>query len=35
MVKTDFEAPKHLQQSQILVPMDTPGVEDRPSIDCV
>lgn len=26
MVKTDFEAPKHLQQSQILVPMDTPGV---------
>jgi acyl-CoA dehydrogenase len=27
MVKTDFEAPKHLQQSQILVPMDTPGVE--------
>ena len=27
MVKTDPEAPKHLQQSQILVPMDTPGVE--------
>ena len=27
MVKTDFDAPKHLQQSQILVPMDTPGVE--------
>ncbi len=27
MVKTDAEAPKHLQQSQILVPMDTPGVE--------
>ena len=26
MVKTNFEAPKHLQQSQILVPMDTPGV---------
>ncbi|MDC1160789.1 acyl-CoA dehydrogenase family protein [Luminiphilus sp.] len=26
MVKTDSEAPKHLQQSQILVPMDTPGV---------
>jgi acyl-CoA dehydrogenase len=26
MVKTDPEAPKHLQQSQILVPMDTPGV---------
>ncbi|MDO8863087.1 acyl-CoA dehydrogenase family protein [Haliea sp. E1-2-M8] len=28
MVKTDPEAPKHLQQSQILVPMDTPGVEN-------
>ena len=27
MVKTDFDAPKHLQQSQILVPMGTPGVE--------
>jgi len=26
MVKTDPDAPKHLQQSQILVPMDTPGV---------
>ena len=25
--KTDFDAPKHLQQSQILVPIDTPGVE--------
>ncbi|TDG12677.1 acyl-CoA dehydrogenase [Seongchinamella unica] len=25
MVKTDPEAPKHLQQSQILVPMDTSG----------
>tara|TARA_R110001599_G_scaffold64147_14_gene180314 strand:- start:15113 stop:16363 length:1251 start_codon:yes stop_codon:yes gene_type:complete len=28
MVKTDPEAPKHLQQSQILVPMNTPGVEN-------
>ncbi|MBE0617829.1 MAG: acyl-CoA dehydrogenase family protein, partial [Proteobacteria bacterium] len=27
MGKTDPEAPRHLQQSQILVPMDTPGVE--------
>jgi len=27
MVKTDPNAPKHLQQSQILVPLDTPGVE--------
>lgn len=27
MVKTDFDAPKHLQQSQILVPMDAEGVE--------
>ncbi len=25
MVKTDPDAPKHLQQSQILVPTDTPG----------
>lgn len=33
MVKTDPEAPKHLQQSQILVPMDTPGVENlRPML---
>ncbi len=28
MVKTDPEAPKHLQQSQILVPIDTPGFEN-------
>ncbi|MEM6485754.1 MAG: acyl-CoA dehydrogenase family protein [Pseudomonadota bacterium] len=27
MVKTDPEAPKHKQQSQILVPVDTAGVE--------
>jgi acyl-CoA dehydrogenase len=27
MVKTDPDAAKHQQQSQILVPMDTPGVE--------
>ncbi len=27
MVKTDPEAPKHQQQSQILVPMETAGVE--------
>jgi len=27
MVKTSPEAPAHLRQSQILVPMDTPGVE--------
>ncbi|HEV7701608.1 MAG TPA: acyl-CoA dehydrogenase family protein [Pyrinomonadaceae bacterium] len=27
MGKTDESAPKHLQQSMILVPMDTPGVE--------
>ena len=27
MGKTDPSAPKHLQQSQILVPFDTPGVE--------
>ncbi len=26
MVKTDPDAPKHLQQSQILVPLNTPGV---------
>jgi len=28
MVKTDPDAPQHLQQSQILVPMDTPGFEN-------
>lgn len=28
MVKTDPEAPKHLQQSQILVPTDAPGFEN-------
>lgn len=27
MVKTDFDAPKHQQQSQILIPIDAPGVE--------
>jgi len=27
MVKTDLDAPKHQQQSQILVPTDAPGVE--------
>ncbi|GAB3315463.1 acyl-CoA dehydrogenase family protein [Haliea atlantica] len=33
MVKTDPEAPKHLQQSQILVPMGSPGVENlRPML---
>lgn len=26
MGKTDFDAPKHLQQSMVLVPLDTPGV---------
>lgn len=28
MVKTDPDAPKHLQQSQILVPTDAPGFEN-------
>ena len=28
MVKTDPEAPRHLQQSQILVPTDAPGFEN-------
>src|SRR5258708_5854862 len=27
MGKTDFSAAKHQQQSQILVPLDTPGVK--------
>ncbi len=27
MGKTDFNAPRHLQQSMILVPMDTPGLK--------
>ncbi len=27
MGKTDFKAPRHKQQSMILVPMDTPGLE--------
>ncbi len=27
MVKTNLDAPRHQQQSQILVPIDTPGVE--------
>jgi acyl-CoA dehydrogenase len=28
MVKTEPDAPKHVQQSQILVPIDTPGFEN-------
>ena len=27
MGKTDYDAPRHLQQSMILVPMDTPGLQ--------
>jgi alkylation response protein AidB-like acyl-CoA dehydrogenase len=27
MGKTDFNAPKHQQQSQVLVPLDTPGIK--------
>ncbi|MDT0539264.1 acyl-CoA dehydrogenase family protein [Croceitalea sp. P059] len=27
MGKTDFDAPRHLQQSMIIVPMNTPGLE--------
>jgi acyl-CoA dehydrogenase len=27
MGKTDFEAPRHLQHSMVLVPMDTPGLK--------
>jgi alkylation response protein AidB-like acyl-CoA dehydrogenase len=27
MGKTDFDAPRHQQQSQILIPMDTPGIK--------
>jgi len=31
MGKTDFEAPRHLQQSMVLVPLDTPGLTiERP-----
>ena len=32
MGKTDFEAPRHLQQSMVLVPIDTPGVEIKRNI---
>lgn len=33
MGKTDFDAPRHEQQSMILVPMDTPGVEVRRTLN--
>lgn len=32
MGKTDLTAPKHRQQSMILVPLDTPGVEIKPPL---
>ncbi|MCX7567749.1 acyl-CoA dehydrogenase family protein [Sulfitobacter sp. F26169L] len=32
MGKTDFGAPRHLQQSMVLVPIDTPGVEIKRNI---
>ena len=32
MGKTDPEAPPHRQQSMVLVPMDTPGVDNRRSL---
>ena len=33
MGKTDPDAPRHLQQSMVLVPMDTPGVEHIRAIE--
>ncbi len=30
MGKTDFDAPRHSQQSMVLVPADTPGHQDHP-----
>jgi len=33
MGKTDPDAPRHLQQSMVLVPMDTPGVEHLRAIE--